>query len=157
MIIGPGDLYTSIMASLIVKNISEVICKSKADKIYVCNLMTEPGETGTYDALDHVEEILHYLREDCLNYILISNTPVSKEAIQEYHKKNQAPVKVDRVEEIKKLTQAKVILTDLGHEEQLVRHDFDKIRNCILDIIKKDHLNHSKGLPETKMKATWSS
>ncbi|MBU1870307.1 MAG: uridine diphosphate-N-acetylglucosamine-binding protein YvcK [Candidatus Omnitrophica bacterium] len=133
--IGPGDLFTSVITNLLVKNIREALQKSKAKKVYICNLMTKPGETAEFSAADHIKELTRYLGVDCLDYIIISNTKVSKKAIQKYAHKQQAPVESGSLDEIIHLTKAKVILADVGHETELVRHDPDKLKLQIKRLI----------------------
>lgn len=138
IIIGPGDLFTSVITNLLVKDIQEAICKSKAKKIYVCNLMTKPGETYGYSVDDHVREIVKYMGADCLDYIIISNTLFSQAALRKYSRNNQFPVKMDRTRQINRLTKAKIILADVSHQTDLLRHDSDKIMRVILNIIRSD-------------------
>ncbi|MDD5594837.1 MAG: YvcK family protein [Candidatus Omnitrophica bacterium] len=136
VIIGPGDLFTSVVTNLLVKGISEAIIKTKAKKLYICNLMTEPGETANFDAYRHIREIIKYLGADSLDYVIISNTKLTPRAIAEYAKKGQHPVEIGDLEDLKRLTSAKIILADVGHQEELVRHDSEKIREEINKIIK---------------------
>ncbi|MDD2752020.1 MAG: uridine diphosphate-N-acetylglucosamine-binding protein YvcK [Candidatus Omnitrophica bacterium] len=135
IIIGPGDLFTSVATNLLVKGISEAIINTAAKKIYVCNLMTEPGETANFDAYNHIREIVNYLGGDYLDYVIVSNTKLTPKAIEEYAKKKQHPVEIGKLEKIARLTAAKIILADVGHEEELVRHDSEKIRKEINKIL----------------------
>lgn len=133
--IGPGDLYTSILTSLLIRHIREAIVKSSAKKIYICNLMTKPGETTHYDVVDHVKEIVKYLGEDCLDYVLVSDTKVSKKAIGEYAKKNQEPVELKSRASLAKVTSAKLVTADIGNADELVRHDSSNLRREIQKIV----------------------
>jgi uncharacterized cofD-like protein len=135
VIIGPGDLYTSVITNLVVCNMAEAIAKTSAKKVYVCNLMTKPGETANFDAYEHIKEMIKYLKGDHLDYIIISNTILSQEALNRYAEKGQFQVKVDDVEEIRKITKAKIILADVGHETELIRHDSDKIKDVLAQIL----------------------
>lgn len=135
VIIGPGDLYTSVITNLIVHNIAEAIAKTTAKRIYVCNLMTKPGETAHYGACDHIKEIIKYLKGDYLDYIIISNTALSRESLDRYAKKEQFQVKAYDIEKIREITKAKIILADVGHETELIRHDSDKIKDVIEKIL----------------------
>jgi len=137
LIIGPGDLYTSVIASLLVGGISEAIRRTGAKKVYICNLMTKPGETAHFKAEDHIREIVKYLGGDYLDYVIISDTKLSREAIKEYKKKNQAPVTVGDLKKIREITRAKIILADVGDEKELVRHDERKIAAEIGKLLKK--------------------
>lgn len=135
--IGPGDLFTSVIANLAIEDIRRAVVESPAKKIYVCNLMTKPGETAHFDAADHLREVLKYLKKDCLDAVLVSNTQVSEDAIHDYSLKHQGPVKPGALASLKKLTRAKVVFADIGHETELVRHDSLKLRNEIMRLAKE--------------------
>ncbi len=83
IIIGPGSLYTSIMPNLVIKGIVETIQRSNAVKIYVCNVMTQPGETDGYAVTDHVNAIFDHAKIP-INYVLVNNQPAPKEIMQGY-------------------------------------------------------------------------
>jgi uncharacterized cofD-like protein len=134
--IGPGDLFTSVITNLAVKDIREALLKTKAKKIYVCNLMTKPGETTGFTAADHVREVVHYLGADCLDYVLVSKTVFSEESVNEYSKKSQVPVPPGTAAGIRKYTKAKVVFADVADEKELVRHDSQKLRTEIEKIIR---------------------
>lgn len=137
VIIGPGDLFTSVATNLLVKNVREALSQTKAKKIYVCNLMTKPGETARYTAFDHVKEIVKYMGGDYLDYVIISNTKFSDKAVGEYAEKRQSPVAWGDAGKIRSATKAKVILADVGHETELVRHDSAKLRTEISKLLKQ--------------------
>ncbi|MBL7071379.1 MAG: uridine diphosphate-N-acetylglucosamine-binding protein YvcK [Candidatus Omnitrophica bacterium] len=135
--IGPGDLFTSLATNLLVKNLHKAICRTKAKKVYICNLMTKPGETAGYSTSDHVREIIKYMGGDYLDYIIISNTKCSGRAIRHYAKKYQHPVSFEKIDKIQSMTKAKVIMADVSHETELVRHDSVKIRDEVQKILDK--------------------
>ena len=83
IIIGPGSLYTSIMPNLVIKGIVDTIQRSNAVKIYVCNVMTQPGETDGYSVTDHVNAILDHAKIP-IDYVLVNNQPAPKEIMQGY-------------------------------------------------------------------------
>lgn len=83
IIIGPGSLYTSIMPNLVIKGIVDTIKRSNAVKIYVCNVMTQPGETDGYAVTDHVDAILDHAKIP-IDYVLANNQPAPKEIMQGY-------------------------------------------------------------------------
>lgn len=126
--IGPGDLFTSVIANLSVKGIREAISRTRAKIIYFCNLMTKPGETAHYTAFDHVREIIKYLGGDYLDYIYLSNTRLSPKAVSAYARKYQDPVLAKGLDRIREITKAQLIVADLGDQEELVRHDSEKIK-----------------------------
>lgn len=133
--IGPGDLFTSVITNLIIPDIKEAIVSTKAKKVYICNLMTKPGETANYNAYQHVKEVIKYLGCDCLDYVVLSSTRLPENKIQEYAKKAQAPVALGNIDKIKELTKATLLLEDVGDAIELVRHDSIKLRNIIQKII----------------------
>jgi len=85
VIIGPGSLYTSIIPNLVVKEICDALETSDAMKIYICNVMSEPGETDGYSVSDHVQAILNHVNLT-LDYVLVNNGIAPKEIIQQYIK-----------------------------------------------------------------------
>ncbi len=135
--IGPGDLFTSVIANLAIKDLAKALVQTRAKKIYICNLMTKPGETAHFNAEDHVREILKYLGKDCLDAVLISDTRVSEESLLEYAKKHQKPVEIGDLRRLKKMTKAEIIVADIGHETELVRHDSLKLKNEIQRLVKR--------------------
>ncbi len=138
IIIGPGDLFTSLITNLLVKDIPQAVCGSKAKKIYVCNLMTRPGETYDYNADDHVREIVKYMGTDCLDYVIISNSFFSQDVLRKYARKKQFPVKPDGAGQIRRLTEAKIIFADVSHQDDLLRHDSHKIMRVISRVIQSN-------------------
>ena len=136
--IGPGDLYTSVITNLLIDDIRRAITGTKAKKIYICNIMTKPGETSGYTALDHIREVIKYLKKDCIDYVIISdNSALSKKALLRYSKKKQFPVRIGDMSQIRKATKAGIIIADIAHETELIRHDSRKIRDGIARIMKE--------------------
>ncbi|MBN1527079.1 MAG: YvcK family protein [Candidatus Omnitrophica bacterium] len=135
VIIGPGDLYTSVITNFLFKHFPEAIAKTAAKKIYICNLMTKQGETASFSAYDHIREIIKYLGGDYLSYVIISNTILSHTALKAYAAKGQHPVEAGNINRIESLTKAEIIVTDVGHETDLVRHDSEKVKDVIAELV----------------------
>jgi uncharacterized cofD-like protein len=135
VIIGPGDLFTSVITNLVIKNVREAISLTPAKKIYICNLMTRPGETSGLDAREHVKRVVDVLGKDLLNCVLVSNTRFSRAAIARYAKLDQHPVLMDGIKELRGVTKAEGILADIADQKALVRHDFQKLRNQLLRLL----------------------
>jgi len=131
VVIGPGDLFTSVTTNLIIDGIADAIAKTRAKKVYICNLMTKPGETSGLGAYDHVSAIIDALGSDSLDYVIISNTKFSDAAFDQYKKKGQFPVDVADPRMIRKVTSADIIVADAGDEKELVRHDKEKLKNIL--------------------------
>ena len=87
IIIGPGSLYTSIMPNLVIKEIAETIQASNAMKIYICNVMSQPGETDGYSVTDHVEAFLTHAPGISLDYVIVNNQPAPEKIIERYRQK----------------------------------------------------------------------
>ena len=135
--IGPGDLFTSVIANLAIDDLRRAVVESRAKKIYICNLMTKPGETAHFGPEDHVREVMKYLKKDCLDAVLISNTQLSEESIDEYARKHQRPVGTGTLARLKKITKAEILFCDIGHETELVRHDSLKLKNEVQRLLTK--------------------
>lgn len=131
IVIGPGDLYTSIIPNLLVQGVSEAIRESSAKKVYVCNLMTKQGETDEYKASDFLKEIEHYLGGR-VDYIICNQNGMSKELVEIYKNKNQFPVDVDLDDERLVLTN---ILYQKDNGEDLIRHHRDKLAEEVMKIV----------------------
>lgn len=125
--IGPGDLFTSIVATLVVQGVGEALRAARARTLYLCNLMTKPGETSRFTVEDHVREIVRSIGEDVLDAVLVSNTPLSPEAIAQYARNGQEPVRMTDHTALAAVTRARVVLGDVGSERELVRHDSQKL------------------------------
>ncbi|MCR4276643.1 MAG: YvcK family protein [Candidatus Roizmanbacteria bacterium] len=94
IVIGPGDLYTSIIPVLLVNDVKEAMKKSKAKIIYIMNMMTKSGQTTNYKASDHVKDLVKYLGKEP-DYILINNGAISEEILASYKKYNEVKVAND--------------------------------------------------------------
>lgn len=130
IILGPGSLYTSIMPNLLVEGVAKALKNSKAIKIYICNVMTQPGETDGYSASAHAKAILDHTGNGAIDYVLVNSAPVPKEFCAEI---NAAPVVVDE-EKINALG-CGLIKADLISETDAGRHDPDKLCKAVMKII----------------------
>lgn len=133
IVLGPGSLYTSVIPNLLVDGICDVIETSKAIKIYVCNIMTQPGETLGYTATDHIKALFdHGLKS--LDYVIVNKGEIPEEYRQRYIRDLSEPVKYDK-EEIEKLG-IKVVEEDLvAIKQEYIRHDEQKLAEVIVDLI----------------------
>jgi uncharacterized cofD-like protein len=132
ILIGPGDLFTSILPNLLAKGISEEIRKSNAIKIYNCNIMTKYGETNEFDVLEHLKFIGKYLGEKIINFVTYNTKKVSENILKEYKKEHAEPVKFDNKMSKKDIT---FIGRDLITEPNIIRHDPEKIASLIMEIV----------------------
>jgi len=133
IILGPGSLYTSVIPNLIIKGLSEEIAKCRAFKIYVCNVMTQHGETDGYAASDHVQAIIEHSNKDVIDACLINNGRAPQEALGRYEEEVSYPVEPD-VKYIREMGY-KVDATDLLGVTDYVRHDSHKLNEAIIRLI----------------------
>jgi len=133
IIFGPGSLYTSIIPNLLVDGISDAIFKSKAIKIYICNVMTQRGETDNYTASDHVKALLDNTKIGLIDYIIVNNVTPSKEILSKYKQQSAYPVTVD-ADNIKEMGIA-VVEDNVIDVRDYVRHNPNRLAKVIEDII----------------------
>ncbi len=145
VVLGPGDLYTSVLPNLLVAGIPEAIRKTSATVVYIMNLMTKYGQTYNFTAADHLKVLEEYLGKR-INAVIINNSPLPKEAMELYAKYHELPV-VDDLEE-KEHTYTVVrddvvstVLTTKSSSDvlirSLIRHDSGKLAGVLLSFLEK--------------------
>jgi len=144
IIMGPGSLYTSVISNFLVKDITRAIWNSKAKKIYVCNAMTQNGETDNYSVSDHIKAIFSHVRLDDIddsnrNFFdaVLVNNQIPKNLTSKYEEAGSIPVEID-ITEIKKLNVELVernLLED--NKDGLVRHNYSRVAKIIYYWYKK--------------------
>jgi uncharacterized cofD-like protein len=130
--LGPGSLYTSLIPNLLVHGIPEQIARAKALKVYVCNLMTQPGESRDYTAADHVRALHEHAGGKLFDYVLLNTRPLSPAMLKRYAAQRAEPVAHD-LEDIQALG-VKPICADLLVEAHVVRHDSRRLAQLLLDL-----------------------
>lgn len=131
IILGPGSLYTSVIPNLLVEEIAQEIVKSKAKKIYVCNIMTQPGETDGYSVSDHVMALIKHANNKKIVDAVLVNDSLPKNLAQKYEQAGSFPVQADYAN-IKKLgisVCSKKLIED--SKEGLVRHSSHRVARAI--------------------------
>ena len=138
IVIGPGSLYTSLITNLLVVGIRNAIRNSKATKIYVCNIVTQPGQTDHYKVSDHIKAVTKYLGEGVLDYVIVNNNIPCNDIIDRYQKEGAEVVLTDegvynlnvnvkKSDLVEDLNQKRV----LWEKQDLLRHDPDKLADSI--------------------------
>lgn len=133
LIFGPGSLYTSVIANLVVPEIREAIIESHAVKIYVCNVMTQPGETDGYGAFEHVQAIIEHVGVQFLDYVVVNNQRVTAAQLVMYQEKGSMPVSPD-IERIRQLG-IEVVARSLISNTDFVRHNPVKLAQAIISLV----------------------
>lgn len=144
ILIGPGDLYTSIIPNLLVGGVTQAIKKSKAKKIYVLNLMTKYGQTTSYKASDHVADLEKYLGKDALDYVLVNSKNPKQKVLSWYSEYHEQPVEDDLIDNSnfrivrKDLIKDIVITKTTGDllRRSIIRHDSEKLAQEVMNLIK---------------------
>lgn len=140
VVLGPGDLFTSVICNLIVEGVREEIRKSKAKIVYVMNLMTKFGETTNYTARDHIDQLEKYLGEGRVNYCLI-NKSVSfpRGVLKKYKEEKACPVKDDLKGNGMKVIRRSLVGSKVFRKSEsdvvkrsLIRHDPKKLARAIV-------------------------
>ena len=138
IIMGPGSLYTSIIPNLVISNVSEKIRESKAKKIYVCNVMTQHGETDNYSVCDHIVAINKHVEENIFDLVIANSREFDDSILSKYHKEKQEAVKIDQ-EKIEELGIKLIKNDDVGIvDNNTIRHNADKVSELIYDYIIDD-------------------
>ena len=133
IVLGPGSLYTSIMPNLLVEGIGDALCRSKAVKIYICNVMTQPGETDGYTASMHVKAILDHAGRNAVDYVIVNSTPVPEDLKKKYAEAGAYPVIVD--EDVLKALGVGVIKADLITKHDAIHHDPKKLAESVMQVV----------------------
>lgn len=150
--IGPGSLFTTVIACLAFKDVSRAIRDSKAIKVYVCNTTTQPGQTDDYTLSDHVQQVVSYLGLGVLDYVVLNSAKPSKELMDLYarEKVNVLLPTPDEVHRIETMNVAPVLADiadttsgkrELWQKQDTVRHNPDLIAKTLMNIMEK-HKRH---------------
>jgi uncharacterized cofD-like protein len=139
IVMGPGSLYTSILPNLIIQGMTQAVVSSSAYKIYVCNVMTQQGETDNFSTSDHVRVLLEHTDPKLIDASLINDAVVSnEEALKRYRLENAYPVAAD-ADRIKAMG-IKVVATDLLSVADYVRHDSKKLIQALIKLIESQRV-----------------
>jgi len=138
IILGPGSLYTSVMPNLLIEGIQNAIVRSKAIKVYICNVMTEVGETDDYSVSDHIKTIIKHTRPGIVTCCVANVSRIPEGLYARYKAERQYPVKLDDMDE-KWLKDEKIDLVKahISGAKEFVRHDPEKLTEVIMDVIEK--------------------
>jgi len=135
--VGPGSLYTSILPNLLVAQVARVIGQTRATKIFVNNLMTQPGETDGYSARKHLETIKKYAPEIHFDFVIVNNRRISEEQAQRYAAEGAYQIGLgDSIDDALDQT-TEIVRADLLYDGEKVRHNSDRIAEVVLDCRKQ--------------------
>jgi uncharacterized cofD-like protein/HAD superfamily hydrolase (TIGR01549 family) len=143
IVIGPGSLYTSVLVHFLISNLKKAFINSKAKKVYICNMVTQAGQTDNYTIYDHLDEITKYCGK--IDYAIINNEKPNPKIMKEYEKEGGYLLDINKLNgEYKNI---KIIFKDiLKKEDKLIewnkvssiRHDPEKTTEVIMKLINKE-------------------
>jgi len=146
IILGPGSLYTSVIPNLLIEEIAQEIANSQAKKIYVCNIMTQPGETDNYSVSDHLRALMNHANSRNIVDAVLVNDCIPSNLAKKYELAGSYPVKID-YENIKKLGVKlfpKKLIED--SREGYVRHSSNRVARAIYYWFRKEHKSDKNGI-----------
>jgi uncharacterized cofD-like protein len=130
VVLGPGSVYTSIVPNLLVPDVREALKRTRARVVYVCNVMTQPGETDDHTAADHLRALCRHGAAGMVDDVLVNDTPVSDELAAVYRADGAAPVVAD--DRALVALGVRVVHARLAHEGDFFRHDSAKLADAVL-------------------------
>lgn len=143
IVMGPGSLYTSITSNLLVKDIAKAVKRSNAIKIYISNIMTQPGETNGFKVSDHLKVLRKYGGKDIVNYVIANTGEIEEELKEKYMQEGAEVVELDK-EEIQNLGIEIVGANLVRIKKGFVKHDHDKLAEVLVDTIMEKKLLYDK-------------
>lgn len=151
IIIGPGSLFTGVLPHFLVEGIPEAIRSSRAKKVYICNMMTQPGQTTGFRVSDHIKQVKKYLGENP-DYVIVNNGKIHPTILEHYKEFNSKPVVLDKTGDVKVIAKplAQNQVAEAVHRENarmkdfkewrewthLLRHNSDKLAKVLIDLVK---------------------
>lgn len=143
IIMGPGSLYTSIIPNMLVTDIADTICNSDAIKIYISNIMTQPGETDDFAASDHLRTLINYGGKKCVQYVIANNGIIPEDIESRYLKEGSKLVELDR-DKIKSLGVEIVEDNLVKITKGYVKHDSEYLAEIIMKTVIEKELKLDK-------------
>lgn len=131
ILLGPGSLYTSVLPNLLIPQIGRAIAKSRGIRVYIANIMTQPGETQGFSIADHVRAIHQHTKPGLIDWVIINSKPISTGVAARYRARGAVPVLSD-VSEVQKLG-IRIIFDDLVEEHGVIRHKSERLAQLVLE------------------------
>lgn len=131
ILMGPGSLYTSVIPNLLIPEIASAIAHSRAPRVYIANLMTQPGETTGYTLSDHLRAIERHVPARVIDWVVANRQPISPEVARRYRRQGAERVVVD-LPTLQKL-EVRVVLDNLLEEHGVIRHNSARLARLLLE------------------------
>ena len=130
--VGPGSLFTSLLPPILVEGVADAIAESAAVKIFICNLMTQPGETDGFTAKKHLEIVREYAPQIDFDYIIVNNHRISDEQMQRYAEEGAKQIGLSDSISPQTVEGAQIVYGNLLDGSGKVRHHSDKLAQVVL-------------------------
>ena len=130
--VGPGSLFTSLLPPILVRGVEEAIAESSATKIFICNLMTQPGETTGFSARRHLETIRRYAKSIEFDYIIVNNHQIKGSQVNKYNEEGAEQIGLADSISPDTIEGVKIVYGNLLDVGEKVRHDSKKLAQVIL-------------------------
>ncbi|MED4129074.1 MULTISPECIES: gluconeogenesis factor YvcK family protein [Shouchella] len=134
IVLGPGSLYTSILPNLLVPGIVEAIMTSKAKRAYICNVMTQAGETDHYAVSDHVQAILTHCQSQIVQHVLVNHQQLTETALSRYRMEKAEQVVIDETK-LKELGVSVIKDQFVVESDYKLRHDAKRVSEALLSLL----------------------
>ncbi len=131
ILMGPGSLYTSVIPNLLIPDIARAIARSKAPRVYIANLMTQPGETTNYTLSEHLRAIQEHISTRVIDCVVANRQAASPEVARRYRAQGAEPVIIDAHNVVK--NKVKFVLDNLLEEHGVIRHNSPRLARLLVD------------------------
>lgn len=136
VILGPGSLYTSIVPNLLVGSVAEAVNKTKAKKVYIANMMSQPGETTGFSIEDHIRVLERYIGTQSIDMAIVNTAPILEEYVKKYIEDGADVLSYNQADPVwQHVQRVEAPLVRINHEKQFIRHDPNKLAAYIFQNI----------------------
>ncbi len=146
VVLGPGSLYTSIIPNLLIEDIRKALLETAALKVYIPNMMTQPGETDGYTVSDHIDALLDHCQQLAVDHIIINQGSIPLDIKNKYESEGARLILTDR-EEVMQLREKKINVVEenlVDIKKDYVRHDANRLSRLIIDLVEQQKLAPEK-------------
>jgi uncharacterized cofD-like protein len=135
--IGPGSLYTSIVPNLLVSWVADAIGNAPATRIFIANLMTQPGETDGYDVRRHLQAVAKYAPQIHFDYVIVNQRAISPQQAEVYSADGAYQIGLDEMDHTALDPETELVRADLLDEGEMVRHDSERLARVVIACARK--------------------
>lgn len=136
ILLGPGSLYTSIVPNLLIRDVASAIQTSKAKKVYIANMMSQPGETTGFTVEDHIRELEKFIGVGTIDQVIVNTENIPEEYLKKYIEDGAHMLQFDPTDPIwDNIKRVEASLVRINHEKEYIRHNQDKLAEYIFNNI----------------------